>query len=249
MADKKTSPWLWVALGCGGIVVLGGILVVVGTFIAARKVSSVATDMQKNPTKFMAEMMVRSNPDVDLVESTDKSVTVRDKKTGETMTWTFEQDENGKMTFTGPDGEVTFDSSAVKEGGEGGAFITAKGKDGEQTFSMTAGKGGEVPDWVPRYPGADEEQAAWAMKATKNGKDATTGAVAFKTDDAAKKAIERYAKILEDEGYEVQKVVASGTQGAGGTVTGQKDGRTVSAIVGEDEGKTQLLVQYASGTD
>jgi hypothetical protein len=82
---KGLSPLAWVGIGCAvlfvlGLLVLGGIVGVGGYF--AKKA---AAKFEKNPTMAAAEMVVRLNPDLELVSSDEKTntLTIKDKKTGE----------------------------------------------------------------------------------------------------------------------------------------------------------------------
>jgi hypothetical protein len=81
---KKMSALGWIAIGCGAIAVLC-ILAFGG---AALFVKHKVDKMGKNPTLAAAELMVRANPELEVVESdSDKgTLTIKNSKTGEVVT-------------------------------------------------------------------------------------------------------------------------------------------------------------------
>src|SRR5579862_1895754 len=81
-ASAKTSPLVWVLAGCGGLIVLGGLVFGLIVFKTRQFVHSA----QKNPAFAAARLLAAANPDIDVL-STDEdrgTMTVRNKKTGET---------------------------------------------------------------------------------------------------------------------------------------------------------------------
>ncbi len=128
---RRKSPLVYILIGCGGVVVLVGVLVVAAISFGLYKAKQAGLDpdlLQKNPAVAMVKMAVAANPDAELVSLDEDRgiVTIRDKKTGKTVTMNFEDIKQGKISFEG-------------EGGEGSASI-----------------GGPVtlPSWFPSYPGA-----------------------------------------------------------------------------------------------
>ena len=146
-AKPKTSPLVWVLGAIVGIFVLVGILVVGAGLFVAHKVKSAGFDSalaQKNPALAAAKEMASLNPDVEVVGMDEDRglITIRDKKTGKTITMNAEDVKNGKLTFsdesTGQ--KVTFGAaSAVK-----------------------------LPAWLPAYPGSKPEGT---FSASGNGND------------------------------------------------------------------------------
>src|ERR1700712_1765267 len=85
---KALSPLAWVGIGCAvlfviALLALGGIGAIGSYFIKKQ-----ADKFEKNPTMAAAEMVVRLNPDLELVSSDEKTntLTIKDKKTGEVTT-------------------------------------------------------------------------------------------------------------------------------------------------------------------
>ena len=86
---KKTSIWVWLLGGCLLLLLLVGGACVVGGYFVAQKVKGVAGDFEDNPAKAAAELVVKLNPDLEMVESDDEdgSITVRNSSTGEESTF------------------------------------------------------------------------------------------------------------------------------------------------------------------
>jgi len=132
------SGMAWLGIGCGTILI---ICVLVASLLVGwckRKLD----DFAKNPEKAAAEMVVKLNPDLEMV-STD--------------------DTKGEMTIRNKKGEVT--TLSYKDISEG--RITVRDKDGNLTMLGT-GDLSQVPEWVPRLPNASDEISVMHTEA--NGK-------------------------------------------------------------------------------
>jgi len=119
---KKSNVLLWVLVGVGGFFLLIALVVVGGIAYVAR-----------NPALVMTKMITASNPNVEVI-SVDKGsqqITLRDKKTGETSSISFDDVRHGK--------------------------ISMRGSNGRATFSM--GGDARVPAWIPDYPGSHPQSA------------------------------------------------------------------------------------------
>src|SRR3954452_22345598 len=135
---KGMGPLGWIAIGCGVIPVCAFLVLGVGGYFAKKKFDQ----FSKNPAKTAAELIVRANPDLELVSEDDKAgtITVRDKKKNETVTLNFEDIKNGKFKVTNDKGETaSFDGSGAKDGS--GVKIT-----NEKGETSTFG-GGTVKDF------------------------------------------------------------------------------------------------------
>ncbi len=238
-AAKKSNVWMWLLAGCGAVLVLGVATCVGIGWYAQRKVKSMAADFEKNPAKSAAELAVRLNPDIDLVSSTDDTITVRDKKTGEVVTVSFEDAKEGKFTFKTKDGEATIDADAAPNGQGGTLKVT--GTDG-QTAVLSAGANvGKVPEWVPIYAGATVAGAYDAK--TPEGH---AGGVTITTSATVAEVMAFYKEKLEAAGFQVQTMKMEGPV-TGGTVTGSSTTpkRAVNIVVSVSEGKTQGMVTFS----
>lgn len=226
VGPKKTSPWVWVGLGC--LVILLGC----AGFCAYGfyKVKQFA----ENPEK-LVELALKANPDLEKVSSDSDAgtVTVRDKKTGKVMTLNFEDIKNGKFSMEGEDGsKVNIGDGKVEVTDEKG-----------QTTTITGGVGtSNLPEWLPAYPGA----TASSFSATgPNGAAVTM----LETTDSADQALAFYEEKLKDAGFKVEKSAFKvGDSTAGGTVTAKDGGDKgeVNVLVGAQGGKTSITITHSN---
>ena len=77
----------WIGIGCGGIVVLAIIGIVVSSMLFGGKIKQFAEDAQKNPTRTTATVMVATGQfEMVAEDDANKRYTVKEKKTGGTLT-------------------------------------------------------------------------------------------------------------------------------------------------------------------
>ena len=96
---QKSNTLLWVLVGCGGLLLLIGMVVVGGIAYFAH-----------NPAKVMTKMITAANPNVEVVsiDNGSQKITLRDKKTGKVYTITFNDAKNGRFEMTGDGGNASF---------------------------------------------------------------------------------------------------------------------------------------------
>jgi hypothetical protein len=236
-AQKKgTSALVWILAGCGGLIIIIGLIFAGVTYWGYHKVKNYAEIAKKNPALAAAKLMVAANPDVEIVSEDDNAgtITVRDKKTGEEITMNAQDIKNGRLKFTNKKGEeVTFQGSG-KPGQEGFKIESNKG-------SMTFG-GGEAepaPAWVPAYPGG--KTMATSREKTAEG---FTGTLSFQTADAVDVVTAQYEKELKAKGFEVNRMA----MGAMSSLNAKGDGgrHTVNVTVIRVGDATQVTVEYGS---
>ena len=235
---KKGLPVLaWIAIGCGGIVVLAGIAFTVLGWLAVNKMKDVASEFEDNPTRAAAELMVRMNPDLEMVESDEDAgtLTVREKSSGKVITFNYQDIEQGRISFETDEGTVEI--SGQPESGEGVMTITTP--EGETQI----GGGGEIPDWVPAHPATTARKSLY--RAT--GPKGDAGHAAFTVDANADDVVAFYKAELEKMGYAVTVASFSGDEGSVSMVSGQQDGGSIVASVNEKDGGCEVTVQYNSG--
>lgn len=226
---KGLGVWGWVAIGCVGILVLGGIAAGVGGWMLKRKVQSMAED----PTAAI-EMIAALNPDIEVVgKDTDAgTVTIRDKKSGETMTVDMDDLKDGKISFTTDEGTTSL--AMDQEAGK----VEVRGADG-----AVAQFGGntQLPGWVPSYPGAASEGVYSAQDATSE-----SGTFTLSTTDSLDAVFGFYRSQLQGGGYKVTENRYSSPQGDGAMLVGEtEDGsRTLTFTLQASEGKTQVMGGY-----
>jgi hypothetical protein len=227
---KKGLPVLaWVAIGCGGLLVIALAVVLAGGFFFARTVSKAAKDPQMAAAKFI----VAANPDLEIVSTNDAAgtITIRNKKTGEVITMDLSAVKEGKIDFTGSKGERV----SIGSKDEGGFTVESQ----EGKFSLGTGAGTEHPAWVPRYPGVTIE-GTFSM--TEAGKSA--GGFQFQSSDAPLAVMDHFDAVFKAAGFEVNRQTFSGGGATGGVVDARSGGRhcTVSAASGEEG--TTVMVNY-----
>jgi hypothetical protein len=238
MAPKKKglSPLAWVAIGCVGILLIGAIALGVMFSVGAHWLKGKAAEFQKNPAYASMKLMVQANPDLEIVSSDESAgtITVRDKKKNETITFNAKDFKDGKITVSGKDGTQTIDFSGGDKGG-----IKVTNDKGESTFQMGGGDVKDLPSWVPAYPGG---QTVGGMSAS--NAEGKTVSFSVKTSDSVDKVLEFYDGQLKAAGLSTEKTNYSSGGTSGGTVTGKSsDGkRTLTVIVSTEGGTTAALV-------
>lgn len=237
---KGLHPLAWVAIGCGGLLLLGLIgFFVAGAFVV-NKAKGWVEKAEQNPALAAAEMVVRLNPDLSLVSKDEEAgtMTVRDKKSGETVTLSFDEIAEGRFSFE-KDGERT----EIRMGQESdGGGLRIEGPDGQQVvFGMSADRE-KLPGWVPVYPGASFEGQGIVTAG-----DSTQGTFAQQTTDPRDEVVAFYRARFEEIGLSIQTVTSEGAGSGDATwLTGTVEGRSLSVHVGAtEEGRTAVQVTFA----
>ncbi len=238
---KGLSPLAWIGIGCGALVLLGVVAAVGLLGFGLFKAKELVEDLEANPAKTAAEMVVRLNPELELIESDEEAgtITFKNVTTGETMTVDFESIAEGKLSVTTEDGELRIDAS---EGGEAGMTFT--GPDGEVRLGASVEN---VPDWVPLYPESSDARGTY----TSVTKEGSTGVVVLESADDAATVLAYYEEWLADEGYEIKQ--RSSTSTAEGTLSAlqaqlAEPQRTLTISIVEQGGETQVNVNYTEKT-
>jgi hypothetical protein len=226
---KGLGPLGWILIGCGGLVVIGMVAMGACFFVAKRQVDKFG----KNPTLAAAEMMVRLNPDLEVVSKDDDkgTLTIRNKKTGEVGTFNAEDAKNGHISWKSDKGSVTFDGSGAKVTNEKGETTTF-GSAAPQSF----------PAWIPTYPGG-------TVQGTMDTHNAEGHSAAFtvSTADTVDKVLEFYETQFKNAGLQVEKTTTTtNDQTAGGNLTAKSDDgkREATVIVSGSGGQTQAIVTF-----
>ena len=253
---KGLSPLVWMAIGCGGLALIGVVVsVLLGVFVFQRgrdmvedatgsgSVAEFLEDLQDNPARTAAETMIRVNPELDLVASNDGAgtITFRNTRTGEEATLNYEDIAEGRFSMTTSEGEVSIDAS-----GQAGGGVTLSGPDGETRFGASADLS-VVPDWVPVYPGAaDTRSMMHAVTA-----DGVMGALTSTTSDDLQTVVAHFRQVFEDEGYQIgsESVTTTGDR-ALGAITGERadEGQSINVVIVENAGESQVTVNYNQRT-
>lgn len=144
--DRKGSNVLmYVGIGCGLLALIAIVAVVLGIGWGVRTVGGVVSEIQASPEKFAAEMIVKSNPDLELVTSDEATgeITFRTKSTGETTTITYAEAAKGnlKVTTTGAGGKEAITINA----GQGSVSVESP----KGTITTKLGTWKDAPAWFP----------------------------------------------------------------------------------------------------
>jgi len=232
-APKKTSPLVWILVGVVGFFVLIGFAVMAGLGFLAHKV-------QQNPALAIAKLATAGNPDIQVL-STDEganTVTLRDKRTGETMTMNFDDVKKGKIVFKSNGQQATI--QAHGEGQTGTLEINSP----QGNVKFGAGAAAKTPAWVPTYPGVTP-QSTFSMQ----GGDSSGGSFQFKTNDSAKNVLSFYEQSLKQSGFGITANITGNTDTASGGMISAEDTatkRTVVVTVGTENGATSVNVLFGT---
>jgi len=215
VAAAKTSPLVWILAGCGGLIVIAAL---VFGFVLFKTRQFVHT-AQRNPAYAIARLAAAANPDIEIL-STDEdkgTMTVRNKKTGETLTVNMQDAQKGKFVFeqNGKKAEI----NAHAEGDKGSFEI--KSSEG----SMKFGTNDKVPDWVPVYSGATPQGVFSAQSP-----QGATGSFRFTTNDSIDQVAHFYQDALKNAGMKLTTTTTAG----------------FAMVSGEDAGANRKVVVTAS---
>jgi hypothetical protein len=233
---KGLGPLAWIAIGCGGLVLVGAIVISVGGYFAAKTVSEYVGD---NPAAAAAEMLVRANPELELVGSDRDAgtITVREKATGKQVTVNYSQLQKGELTFEDGNGEQVSVQGNIS--GDGGP-VSITGSNGAKVSMGASGAAVEVPSWLGEYPGTKTDVGGYA--ATSNGK--RSGIYSFATTDGAA-ALSFYEDRLKALGLEANRSSFSGGGNTVETVQGNSNDYQISASATTTADGTRLTVTYS----
>lgn len=234
---KKLSPLAWVAIGCAGVLVLGGLIAAILGMFLVGKVKDVAREMNEDPVAAMAKVVATANPDIELVE-TDKdarTVTFRDKRSGEEFTVSYDELEKGKMTFSTSGGEST--TLEVRTEGEDAGTVTLRGADGTTQF-QAGGAVEDLPDWIPMFPGVSP-QGSYASQT----EGTRAGAFSFETSETLEDVLGFYERAVGSAGLEVKSRTT--TPETSLLVAGSAEGdRGLSVVATKKDAVVEVVVNY-----
>jgi hypothetical protein len=233
---EGTHPLVWVAVGCAAVIMMSVFVLVVGGFFLFNKVKDVAEEMDDNPVVAAAKIIAATNPDIELIEADEENrvVTFRNVNTDEVYTLDFEDIEEGRINFYSGDESYSLEVE-TGESDEGRLTITTD--DGTASFGAGA-EAGELPSWVPVYPGTTPEEAFSAE--TGEGR---SGAFTITTDDGVEDVLDYYVSELEDRGFEIVNRAVS-NQGAFLTAGSPDEILTINLAASIEGGRTQVIVNF-----
>jgi hypothetical protein len=240
---KKTSPWVWVLVGCGGLIVVGMIIVgVTGAFLF-KKGAEKLEEFAENPVRASVETMVRLNPELELVSTDDaaETMTIRNTTTGEVATFNWSDIQNGRFSFESDGKEYTVDGSGAADG-----RFSVEDESGREVVAVGPGAA-DVPSWFPQSPASAEINML--VNATQDGQQSMIWT--FTSRDSVDDVLDFYEEELEPLGWEVSTSTPDVGDVANGTVDAKRRGGdgTLNLVVSRSGADpTQVMVTYTSST-
>jgi hypothetical protein len=235
---KKTSPVIWIIGIVLALMVLGVLAMVGAGLFVASKVKQAGLDpelLQRNPAVAITKMLAAVNPDVEMVSLDEGKgvVTLRDKKTGKTVTLNFEDVRQGKITFQA-EGQEQVTVEARGDGQSGALQVRSP----EGTMTLGADANAKIPDWIPSYP-SSKPVGTFSMQ----GGEGEGGTYQFATRDALKDVMNFYDLELQKAGL---TVTTRATHAAGGMLSAEDEGKKRSVVVtlSPAEGGTRVNVMF-----
>lgn len=151
---KGLHPMAWVGMGCGVIMLIAVICIVLLVGFCKKKFDDFAAEFKKDPHQTVAEQIVKMSPAIEKVSEDEEAgeMTIRVKETGEEITVKYSDLASGKFTVKKSDGSE---------------------------FSVGKLDLSQVPGWVPRYPNTNSEIAG-VHQSTPTG---VSGILSFATSD------------------------------------------------------------------
>lgn len=224
---KKSNALVWILIGCGGLAVIGVIVfAVLGIFFFKK-----AKETVEKPTLAVAKVIEMTNPDVEVV-SVDESknlITLKDKKTGKTVTMNLDEASKGKITFEGEGKKVTVESSPE----------SMKMETDEWKMQAGGQQSAKLPDWLPPYPGVENK----VNYSAEDDKGQILG-FGFVTGDPPDQVISFYEGALKKAGFKTQKITFQGGNSAGSSMTAEDPAqkRSVFLVAAVEGGRTQVSI-------
>lgn len=221
--SKPSKPWKWVLLGLAGLALILVMLIILAFFFVGKRVRSFVA----HPEETIAKMVTSANPDTEVVEidKKKKKITLRNKKTGETVTVDFSDIQQGKIQWKGEGGK----SGTLRFGDQG-------------KVRMRNDKDQNIPPWVPIYPKA---KLKGTIINTSQGEN--QGALTYISFDNPKTIIAFMEKKLKDLGFETDtQTYTQNDQVMGGVITGTAPDkeRKVNIVISHEGDQSTIVVTY-----
>lgn len=240
---KGLSPLAWIGIGCGAIILVAFLVMSVAIWFGARKVKDFAGGFEDDPARAAAEMIVKMNPELELIESDseDGTITIRVKESGEVATFDYSEIQDGKLRLESSEGKISFDATAAEEG----AVFTVETDEGTTRYG-TLGESGRLPDWLPEYPGSEDVQMAFSEEKS----DSLGGTFSYQTADSAETVFAFYRDRLESAGLKVQETTTTqdGEIQAGSLTANDDAGQRQATVTIAPDGETTRVGVFFSDT-
>ncbi len=92
-------PIAWVGIGCGGLIVVAIIIMIISGVWFSKKAKELGADFSKNPERAAAELVINFNPEYEKVSNDDEAATMTIRaKDGTLLTLPYTDIAEGKFT-------------------------------------------------------------------------------------------------------------------------------------------------------
>jgi len=217
-----------------GIIIIAVVVISGGVFLSKKaKEDGIDADLlKKNPA------LAAANPELELVnvDEDSRTMTIRNKETGERLKVDFEDIEKGRISFETEEGEMTIKAD------EAGASAKIKDEEGETEsveFGISSDRS-EIPDWIPVFKGNLN------VSFTGSDQEMSAGNFSIETDAKPKEIQDFYVTRLEKQGLSVEISTSEfgGSQLTNLTFSDEDDKRHISINIQEQDDKSMITVHY-----
>jgi hypothetical protein len=231
MAEKKKGIPAMAFVGGGCLIIIILAAVAVGMLVKKGK------EWLKDPARKVAELAIKKDPNLELVKSDDRSktITYRDKRTGEETTVNWDQIAAGKITVKSAEGTTSMEFKDGK--------ATIVGQDGKTTIEVGGG-----PDKLPAWFEVPEGITNWQSAAhQESGAGQVSGFIAGESERAMEELLAdvetnltaagftRKAKTELPDGAALQFEHAERKQALAITLVQQADKASVTITIGYEQ--------------
>ncbi|HEY5743692.1 MAG TPA: hypothetical protein VIS99_14250 [Terrimicrobiaceae bacterium] len=237
------TPIAWVAIGCGGMLLVAFTIGTIAFAFVGRKVADYARQIEENPAKAAAELFVRVNPELEIVKVDDEAgtLTIRMKETGKEVTLTYADIAEGKFSVMSEDRELRVEGDP----GNGDlAKVTIKHSDRSLSYFAGNEANAKIPVWVSEaaYPGAPPPTAVFAADAPEE----RSGSLETISSDNLAQVAQFYRNFLQHRGYDIDENSPSAEAGEMISFSARKEaeGRTLVIVTTKSQEGTQIFVTF-----
>lgn len=204
---------------------------------AIRSASDFMADFEDDPVRASAELMVRTNPDLEMVESNPEegTLTMRIRSEDKTVTVSYAELQDGRLRLETSDGE-TVEWEADQESG------AIRMTDGESEFRMGQAEQ-EWPAYLEplRYPGPSEPRGGMQT----SGPDGDSGVLVLASPDSFEEVAAFYEEAVAEAGMERHEIQIPGQRML--AFSGESDGTKIQLhLSAEGDQGTVIQIYYGS---
>lgn len=233
-ARKGLSGTAIAGIGCLALLIVVGITGMMVVRKISQKVQDIAEGAGDNPGLVMARLALAANPDLEIVSTDETSgeITLREKKTGNTITMPISDLSKGKITWQEAGGKKTTVDMSQSEAGK----MTIDGPEGRTVLSSGL-EAGSLPAWIPAYPKALPREGGMSTESP----DGVAGTLFFTSKDGVQKAAKFYENQLKAQGFDASASVVQEGGFATATITALKGENTTVNIVIQPEDTVSVI--------